>query len=1056
MAACPRNRSGTCSRPWTTRKGKSATSTDDVSAAADNELVKLVNKIIVDAYNQNASDIHIEPLPGKGKTGVRFRKDGSLSNYIEVPASYRQALTTRLKIMCDLDISEKRKPQDGKIKFKKFGPLDIELRVATIPTAGGVEDVVMRILAAGEPIPLDKLGVLPQNLDTLKKCVSKPYGLFFVCGPTGSGKTTTLHSVLGFLNTVDTKIWTAEDPVEITQKGLRQCQVNPKAGFTFATAMKAFLRADPDIIMVGEMRDKDTTAIGIEASLTGHLVFATLHTNSAPESIIRLLDMGMDPFNFADALLGILAQRLGKRLCKCKEPYTPGGDELKHFISEYCEELRNTDGIQEGRERRLQGRLRPLPARLRLRQARVRPLQAQGLRRLRRLRLQGPRRPARADGGHRPGEEADPGARARGRALRAGALRRHAHPQDGRHGEGPAGHHRHEAGAGGLHQMTPGQAGAAPEAAAVPPAGLQRFVESHVLSKLEYLNAIGIALSRERDIDKLLETILVAAKKLTRADGGTLYRLLDDRLHFEIMRNDSLGIAMGGSSGSPVPFYPIPLHDKEGRPNLTMIAAYVALNDRTVNIADAYTEEGFDFSGTRNFDKRTGYRSTSFLTVPMKDHEGKIIGVLQLINAIDAATGQVTAFSEEDGRLAESLASQAAIALTNRLLIQQLEVLFESLIELINTAIDDKSPYTGGHCKRVPTLTMMLAEAASATREGPLASFQMTDKDRYELKIAGLLHDCGKITTPVHVVDKATKLQTIYDRMALVDTRFEALKREAEIAMLRARIAAIEAGDASSAERAREDFEAKVRQYDDDREFLRRTNVGGERMSAEDQARVSRIAQYSWTGTTRARRALPHQGRGGQPQHPGRDVEPAGTRDHQPPHRRHHQDARGPAVAAAPDERPGVRRRAPRAHGRQGLPEGAHARADERAGPHHGHRRHLRGAHRARPALQARQDAFRVARDPRPLQAERPHRPGPLRHLRARGPLPALRAGVPRSGADRRGGRGEDSRLRGLTKNVTTCAQARPGRAGLPDKGQVAGTPDGHREPGTGVSQVRK
>jgi len=320
---------------------------DDVSAAADNELVKLVNKIIVDAYNQGASDIHIEPLPGKGKTGVRFRKDGSLSNYIEVPASYRQALVTRLKIMCDLDISEKRKPQDGKIKFKKFGPLDIELRVATIPTAGGVEDVVMRILAAGEPIPLDKLGVLPLNLEKLKACVSKPYGLFFVCGPTGSGKTTTLHSVLGFLNTVDTKIWTAEDPVEITQKGLRQCQVNPKAGFTFAVAMKSFLRADPDIIMVGEMRDKDTTSIGIEASLTGHLVFATLHTNSAPESIIRLLDMGMDPFNFADALLGILAQRLAKRLCKCKETYTPTQEEMKHFISEYCDELKNTEEFKK-------------------------------------------------------------------------------------------------------------------------------------------------------------------------------------------------------------------------------------------------------------------------------------------------------------------------------------------------------------------------------------------------------------------------------------------------------------------------------------------------------------------------------------------------------------------------------------------------------------------------------------------------------------------------------------------------------------------------------------
>jgi len=315
---------------------------DDVSAAADNELVKLVNKIIVDAYQQGASDIHIEPLPGKGRTGIRFRKDGSLTNYIEVPAAYRNPLVTRLKIMCDLDISEKRKPQDGKIKFKKFGPLDIELRVATIPTAGGVEDIVMRILAAGEPIPLDKLGVLPANMERLKSCITKPYGLFFVCGPTGSGKTTTLHSVLGSLNTVDTKIWTAEDPVEITQKGLRQCQVNPKAGFTFATAMKSFLRADPDIIMVGEMRDKETTAIGIEASLTGHLVFATLHTNSAPESIIRLLDMGMDPFNFADALLGILAQRLAKRLCKCKEAYVPEQAEVKHFLTEYCQELLST------------------------------------------------------------------------------------------------------------------------------------------------------------------------------------------------------------------------------------------------------------------------------------------------------------------------------------------------------------------------------------------------------------------------------------------------------------------------------------------------------------------------------------------------------------------------------------------------------------------------------------------------------------------------------------------------------------------------------------------
>src|SRR6266404_1242347 len=241
-------------------EGADDLSEDIESAAAENEVVKLVNKIIIDAYQQGASDIHVEPYPGKGKTEIRFRKDGSLHPYISVPHAYRSAIAARLKIMCDLDISERRKPQDGKIKFKRFGPLDIELRVATIPSQGGVEDIVMRILAAGEPIPIDKLGLSKRNLEICKETVSKPYGLFFVCGPTGSGKTTTLHSVLGYLNTPDTKIWTAEDPVEITQRGLRQVQVNKKAGLDFAVVMKSFLRADPDIIMVGEMRDKETTS----------------------------------------------------------------------------------------------------------------------------------------------------------------------------------------------------------------------------------------------------------------------------------------------------------------------------------------------------------------------------------------------------------------------------------------------------------------------------------------------------------------------------------------------------------------------------------------------------------------------------------------------------------------------------------------------------------------------------------------------------------------------------------------------------------------------------
>ena len=314
-----------------------------VSAAADNELVKLVNRIILDAHQQGASDIHIEPLPGKEKTQIRFRIDGVLRPYIEVPAAYRAPLVTRIKIMCDLDISERRKPQDGKIQFRRFGPLDIELRVATIASMGGVEDVVMRLLRGGEPLPLEQLNLSSHNLQRLMATITKPYGLFYVCGPTGSGKTTTLHSILKHLNTPESKIWTAEDPVEITQRGLRQVQVNKKAGVDFATVMRAFLRLDPDIIMVGESRDLETVSMGIEASLTGHLVFSTLHTNSAPESIVRLLDMGMDPFNFADALLGVLAQRLARKLCSCKQAYQPDEAELAACAHEY---LQTTSEVQ--------------------------------------------------------------------------------------------------------------------------------------------------------------------------------------------------------------------------------------------------------------------------------------------------------------------------------------------------------------------------------------------------------------------------------------------------------------------------------------------------------------------------------------------------------------------------------------------------------------------------------------------------------------------------------------------------------------------------------------
>ena len=320
----------------------------------DNAIVRLANQIIADAYRQGASDIHVEPYGEKRETLVRFRVDGDCFEYMKIPQSYRRAIVSRLKIMASLDIAERRKPQDGKIKFKLSDSKEIELRVATIPTSGYNEDVVMRLLAASEPLPLDKMGFSDRNLMGLKEIAAKPYGIILCVGPTGSGKTTTLHSVLGFINTPDIKIWTAEDPVEITQYGLRQVQVQPKIDFTFATAMRAFLRADPDVIMVGEMRDKETADIGIEASLTGHLVMSTLHTNSAVETVTRLLDMGCDRFSFADAMLGVLAQRLTRRICKdCKEQYVGTAIEYEEIRQGYGPEHWDKLGIPQDNTFRL-------------------------------------------------------------------------------------------------------------------------------------------------------------------------------------------------------------------------------------------------------------------------------------------------------------------------------------------------------------------------------------------------------------------------------------------------------------------------------------------------------------------------------------------------------------------------------------------------------------------------------------------------------------------------------------------------------------------------------
>ncbi|MDH3219298.1 MAG: GAF domain-containing protein [Gammaproteobacteria bacterium] len=376
---------------------------------------------------------------------------------------------------------------------------------------------------------------------------------------------------------------------------------------------------------------------------------------------------------------------------------------------------------------------------------------------------------------------------------------------------------------------------------------------SELLDRIERLNEIGIALSAESDTPRLLELIMMGAKSLTHADAGSLYFLQDGELSFEIISNDSLDIQMGGSSGNEITFPNIPLV-VDGKENHANVVTHCVLSGETVNIADAYHEIGFDFTGTREFDSTTGYRTRSMLTFPLKDHEHEIIGVLQLINARDFASGEVIAFSEIEQQLAESLASQAAVALTQRRLISELQYLFESFIRMIASAIDDKSPYTGGHCRRIPVLTMMLAEAAHSAEEGPLRNFEMSDKDRYELETAAWLHDCGKVVTPEHVMDKATKLETIYDRIDVLETRFEVMRRDAEIDYLRALVNGGET--APNAEVLNAEFEQKCATYDNDFEFLRNANLGGEFMSDADIERVRNLARLEWTDANGKRRPL--------------------------------------------------------------------------------------------------------------------------------------------------------------------------------------------------------
>ena len=376
---------------------------------------------------------------------------------------------------------------------------------------------------------------------------------------------------------------------------------------------------------------------------------------------------------------------------------------------------------------------------------------------------------------------------------------------------------------------------------------------SDLEEQISNLSQIGLALSKERDMSKLLEMILLEAKRISNSDGGTLYMMTDDKkLKFEIMMTDSLDFHMGGTSGEDIPFYPVKLYDDEGEPNNSMVAAYVGLTGETVNIEDAYKAEGFDFSGTKMFDEKTGYHSKSFLTVPLKNHEDEIIGVLQLLNAQTNKNKKIIEFTSEIQSKVEALASQAAVAITNKNLIKDLENLFESFIKLIASAIDAKSPYTGGHCERVPEITMMLAEAVHQTSTGPFADFKLSDQEMYELKIAAWLHDCGKVATPEFVVDKSTKLETIYDRIHEVETRFVVLQRDYEIKKLKKELL-IERDSSLSSKVKKEkidslqkEYRSTMRRIKKELLFVKESNIGGEFMSDDKKQKIHDIAKYRW------------------------------------------------------------------------------------------------------------------------------------------------------------------------------------------------------------------